>query len=254
MDVKALNSISYGLFVLSAADGGKLNGCIINTLSQVTSSPVCVSITVNKSNLTCEMIKNSGCFNVSVLDVTAGFSVFKHFGFSSGRDTDKFAGYDHKVAANGIPYLDEHTCAYISGKVKDTVDLGTHLMFIAEVMAAEALSSEAPMTYAFYHANVKPKPAAQSSESSGERWICNICGYIYEGHLPDDFVCPLCKHGAADFSRLDDDAPPKEEKAVSPDEEKWVCSVCGYVYEGHIPDDFVCPICGVDAGQFQRLQ
>lgn len=253
MVVKALNSISYGLFVLTAADGGKLNGCIINTLSQVTSSPVCVSVTVNKANLTCEMVKKSGKFNVSVLDVTAGFSVFKHFGFASGRDTDKFSGIEYKLAENGIPYIPEHTCAYISGKVTETIDLGTHIMFIAEVTAAHTLSSDAPITYAYYHANVKPKPAAPASDAPGERWICNICGYIYEGHLPDDFICPLCKHGAADFSRIDDGAVSKDAPAQASGEEKWVCSVCGYVYEGALPEDFVCPICGVGADQFNPL-
>ncbi|SDB46814.1 NADH-FMN oxidoreductase RutF, flavin reductase (DIM6/NTAB) family [Ruminococcaceae bacterium FB2012] len=248
MDTNALNNISYGLYVLTAADGGKLNGCIINTLSQVTSTPVRVSITVNKANFTCEMIQNSGSFNVSMLDQTADFSVFKHFGFASGRDTDKFADFEYKLADNGIPYIPGHTCAYLSGKVTESIDLGTHMMFIADVTAAEVLSDKAPMTYAYYHANVKPKPQAQASAGSGERWICNICGYIYEGHLPDDFICPLCKHGAADFSLMDDG---KKEDADAP--KKWVCSVCGYVYEGDLPEDFVCPICGVGADQFQPL-
>ena len=248
MDNKALNCISYGLYVLTASSSGKHGGCIINTLSQVTVTPLRVSVTVNKANHTCEMIRSTGAFNVSVLDQTADFSVFKHFGFVSGRDTDKFAGYAYKTAENGIPYIPEHTCAYLSGKVTETVDLGTHLMFIADVTDAEVLSDNAPMTYAYYHANVKPKPDAKPSENSGERWVCNICGYIYEGHLPDDFICPLCKHGAADFSRIDnvqssDDNTP----------EKWVCSVCGYVYEGTIPDDFVCPVCGVGKDQFKLL-
>lgn len=252
MDTLALNNISYGLYVLTAADGSKLNGCIINTLSQVTSSPVRVSITVNKANFTCDMITKTGSFNVSMLDQTADFSVFKHFGFVSGRDTDKFSDFGYKLAQNGIPYIPENTCAYLSGKVTETVDLGTHLMFIADVTAAEVLSDKPAMTYAYYHANVKPKPEAAKSGSSSERWICNICGYIYEGHLPDDFICPLCKHGAADFSRMEDSAEKEEPAAASG---KWVCSVCGYVYEGEgeIPDDFVCPICGVGKDQFNPL-
>ena len=251
MDVQALNNISYGLYVLTAAENGKLNGCIINTLSQVTNAPLRVSVTVNKSNLTCEMIKRTGVFNVSILDVNADFSVFRHFGFASGRDTDKFADREYRLSENGLPYLDKNTCAYVSCKTADIVDLGTHLMFIADVTAAEKLSDSSPMTYAYYHANVKPKPTAEKSADSGERWICNICGYIYEGHLPDDFICPLCKHGAADFSRIDDGGADASAETAVP--EKWVCSVCGYVYEGELPKDFVCPICGVGADQFKPL-
>ncbi len=251
MDISALNNISYGLYVLTAADNGRLNGCIINTLAQVTSTPVRVSVTVNKANYTCEMIKNTGSFNVSVLDESADFSVFRSFGFVSGRDTDKFAGVNYKLAENGIPYLPDNCCAYVSGKVVETIDLGTHYLFIADLTAAEKLSDKPAMTYAYYHKNVKPRPEAKPSEASGERWICNICGYIYEGHLPDDFICPLCKHGAADFSRIDDGAAKDKQENAGP--EKWVCSVCGYVYEGSLPEDFVCPICGVGTDQFTPL-
>ena len=247
MDNKALNCISYGLYVLTASENGRPGGCIINALSQVTVTPLRVSVTVNKANFTCEMIQKSGVFNVSVLDQTAGFSVFKHFGFVSGRDTDKFAGFNFKTAENGIPYIPDNTCAYLSGRVVETVDLGTHLMFIADVTAAKVLSDNTPMTYAYYHANVKPKPDAKPADTT-ERWICNICGYIYEGQLPDDYICPICKHGAADFSRIDNAA---DEEERSP--EKWVCSVCGYVYEGDIPDDYLCPVCGVGKDMFKPL-
>lgn len=256
MDMKAMNNISYGLYVLTASNGSFSNGCIINTLTQVTSSPNRVSVTVNKANFTCYMIKASGKFNVSMIDVTADFSLFTHFGFCTGRWENKFFEFPFKRAENGVPYIPDHTCAYLSGEVVQEIDLGTHIMFIADVTAAEVLSSNAPMTYAYYHANVKPKPAAApkaAEGSEGERWICNICGYIYEGHLPDDFICPLCKHGAADFSRLDGDVPEKEEpKPVSDGEEKWICSVCGYVYEGALPEDFVCPICSVGADEFKK--
>ena len=252
MDTQALNKISYGLYVLTAADGGKLNGCIINTLSQVTVDPLRVSVAVNKLNFTCDMIASSGQFNVSMLDESADFSVFKHFGFQSGRDTDKFAGYEHSTAENGIPYLARNTCAYLSGKVVQSIDLGTHMLFIADVTAAEVLSDKAPMTYAYYHANVKPKPAAAPAADSGERWICNICGYIYEGHLPDDFICPLCKHGAADFSLMGNGEA--EKPAAPEDSGKWVCEVCGYIYEdGKPPEDFTCPICGVGAENFKPV-
>ncbi|MBR4554685.1 MAG: flavin reductase [Ruminococcus sp.] len=256
MDLKAMNRISYGLYVLTAANGSFSNGCIINTLAQVTSSPNRVSITVNKANYTCFMIRASGKFNVSMIDTTADFSLFTHFGFSSGRWEDKFFDFPFARAGNGVPYITEHTCAYLSGEVVQEIDLGTHIMFIADVTAAEVLSDKEAMTYAYYHANVKPKPAAApaAAEGSGERWICNICGYIYEGHLPEDFICPLCKHGAADFSRLDGEAPAKEDAAPEAGgEEKWICSVCGYVFEGSLPEDYVCPICGVGADEFNRM-
>ena len=266
MDMKVMNKITYGLYVLTARCGNQYNGCIINTLAQVTSSPNRVSVTVNKGNFTEYMIRSSGRFNVSMIDESAGFELFTHFGFSSGRWGNKFYDYALKKAQNGLPFIDDGACAYLSCEVVQSVDLGTHTMFIADVADGEVLSEKAPMTYAYYHANVKPKPAAKPAEDKGdvgERWICNICGYIYEGHLPEDFVCPLCKHGAADFSQIDADGnviESKPEEAHAPEnsaesgEEKWVCSVCGYVYEGELPEDYECPICGVGADQFNRLE
>ncbi|MGN1114199.1 MAG: flavin reductase [Oscillospiraceae bacterium] len=201
MDQKAMNSISYGLYVLTATNGNFSNGCIINTLTQVTSSPNRVSITVNKSNYTCYMIRQSGKFNVSFIDETADFSLFKHFGFSTGRWEDKFYRFTSIRAENGIPYVPEHTNAYLSGKVVKEIDLGTHIMFIADVEDAKELSDKPSMTYAYYHKNVKPKPKAKNDGKV--RYICTICGYIYEGELPPDFICPICKHGVADFKRMD---------------------------------------------------
>ena len=255
MDMKVMNKITYGLYVLTARCGNQFNGCIINTLAQVTTSPNRVSVTVNKGNFTEYMIRTSGRFNVSMIDESADFSLFTHFGFQSGRWGNKFYDYALKKAENGLPIIEKGACAYISCEVVQTVDLGTHTMFIADVADGEVISDKAPMTYAYYHANVKPKPAAASGGSTGERWVCNICGYIYEGHLPDDFVCPLCKHGAADFTRMDGGAEEKPSDAASADvaDEKWVCEVCGYVYEGALPEDYVCPVCGVGADQFKRL-
>ena len=262
MDMTVMNKITYGLYVLTARCGDQFNGCIINTLAQVTSSPNRVSVTVNKGNFTEYMIRSSGRFNVSMIDESADFSLFTHFGFQSGRWCNKFYDFPLKKAENGLPFVEKGTCAYVCCEVVQTVDLGTHTMFIADVTGGEVISDKAPMTYSYYHANVKPKPAAVSEEGeAGERWICNICGYIYEGHLPEDFICPLCKHGAADFSRIDGDGnviedkpAEKAEKAAGPADEKWVCSVCGYVYEGALPEDFVCPICGVGADQFNKLE
>lgn len=260
MDMTVMNKISYGLYVLTARCGNQYNGCIINTLSQLTSSPNRVSVTVNKGNFTEYMIRSSGRFNVSMLDETADFSVFTHFGFVSGRWENKFYDYPLTFADNGLPIAKKGTCAYICCEVVQTIDLGTHTMFIADVMDGAVMSDNAPMTYAYYHANVKPKPAAKAeSKTVGERWVCNICGYIYEGALPADFVCPLCKHGAADFSPIDENGnviaqkPSAEEKAENSGDAKWVCKVCGYEYEGDLPEDFVCPVCGVGTDEFEKL-
>ncbi len=201
MDTSAMFKISYGLYVLTAKCGPFSNGCIINTLQQVTNTPNRVSVTVNKTNYTNYMIRQSGKFNVSTIDESSDFDLFKNFGFVSGRWENKFHSFPSICAANGIPYVKKSCCAYLSCKVVKEIDLGTHTMFIAEVTDGEVLSDNAPMTYAYYHAKVKPQPQVKA-EDNKEKWVCNICGYVYEGHLPDDFICPLCKHGAADFTRV----------------------------------------------------
>lgn len=201
IDNTAMFKISYGLFVLTAKDHEKNNGCIINTVQMVTDNPKKISVTVNKANYTHDMIKNTGVFNVSVLSTDAPFAVFERFGFSSGRDTDKFAGKEISVTENGIAYISENTNAVISGKVIDQVDCGTHTVFIAEVTYASVLSATPSMTYDYYFQNVKPKPVASQENKKG--YVCKICGYVYEGdELPADFICPLCKHGAEDFEKL----------------------------------------------------
>lgn len=200
MDQQAMYKLSYGLFVLTAQDGGRDNGCIVNTVTQVTSSPNRITVAVNKQNLTHDMILASGLFNASILSTQAPFAVYQHFGFQSGRTTDKFPGSSFPRAANGLIYIPEAACAYLSGKVIATTDLGTHTLFLADVTDAAVLTDAEPATYAYYHANVKPAP--QATQKKG--WRCKICGYVYEGEtLPPDFVCPLCKHGAGDFERID---------------------------------------------------
>lgn len=204
MNTKSVYKISYGLYVLTASEGDKENGCIINTLSQQTSSPMQISVTVNRANLTHDMIKNTGKFNVSVIDQSADFSLFKHFGFQSGKTAQKFGTPDsYKFSPcysdNGLLYIKSGTNAFMSGKVVNEIDLGTHTMFIAEMTDAEVLSDKPSMTYEYYQANVKPKPAAPKKTG----WVCKVCGYIYEGEeLPEDFVCPICKHGASDFEKI----------------------------------------------------
>lgn len=199
MNDKALFKLSYGLFVLTANKDGKDNGCIINTVCQVTDNPKQISITVNKDNLTHDMIKDTSKFTVSVIAENASFDLFKRFGFASGRDTDKFAGFDGaKTAGNGTKIVTEGTNAYILAWVTDTVDLGTHTMFIATVTDMEILSDIPSATYAYYHAHIKPQPTANKSDK--KVWKCRICGYEYDGEdLPEDFICPLCKHPASDF-------------------------------------------------------
>lgn len=199
---KALYKIGYGLYILTAKspDGELDNGCIINTAVQVTDSPKAISITVNKSNLTHDMIMETKEFNLSVISDEAPFALFERFGFKSGRYTNKF---DDNIEAgrseNGICYVSRYVNAYLCCVVKATVDLGTHTMFIADVTDSEVLSEVPSMTYAFYHANVKPKP--EEKNVSGYR--CTICNYVYEGDtLPDDFICPICKHGVSDFEKI----------------------------------------------------
>jgi len=203
MDPKALFKINYGLFVLSAREGEKNNGCIINTLQQVTDTPLRVAITVNKANYTHDMIKNTGTFAVSILDESVPFAVFQRFGFQSGRTADKFDGFAAVTRAeNGVLRLTENVSAYVTGRVFHTVDLGTHTMFYADVLEAETLSQIPSVTYTYYQTHIKPRPQPSQKKITGFR--CLICGYVYEGEtLPEDFVCPLCKHGAADFEKIE---------------------------------------------------
>ena len=195
MDNSALFKLSYGLFVLTARQDGKDNGCIINTVTQITDTPKRIQIAVNKENLTHDMILATGEFNVSVLAEDAVFWVFQHYGFQSGRSVDKFAMIPEARTANGIRYVEGCTNAVISGKVISTVDCGTHTLFVAEVTDAKLLSHEPSMTYQYYFDNVKPKPEAKG------KWVCKICGYVHEGELPADFICPWCKHPASDFEK-----------------------------------------------------
>ena len=203
MNKKAMYSLSYGLFVLTSRVGDKDNGCIINTAGQVTSEPNRISIAVNKANLTHDMVKESGKFNISILSEKASFDIFKHFGFQTGKNVDKFEGYTAcKRSENGLYYITEGTNAYISATVEQTVDLGTHTLFIAAVDDMDVLASDPSASYAYYQSNIKPKPEKKESEGKTV-WRCTVCGYVYEGEdLPADFVCPLCKHPASDFEKV----------------------------------------------------
>ena len=206
IDPAAMFKLSYGLFVLTAKDGDKDNGCIINTAIQITAAPLRLSIAVNKANFTNNMISKTGEFNVSILATNTPFDVFTQFGFQSGRDTDKFACVDYNErTSNGIRYIPGSSNCVISAKVTDSYDYGTHTLFIADITESIVLSNEPSVTYQYYFDNIKPKPQkpADSSAEKKKGYVCKICGYVYDGDpLPQDFICPLCKHGTIDFEPL----------------------------------------------------
>ena len=195
--MKAVYNISYGLYILTVNDGNKHTGCVINTLMQVTPSPSRISITINKDNYTTDIISKTGVFNVSILDMSTNFDIIKRFGFASGKDIDKFVGFnDYNVADNGVAYITKHTNSYISAKVVSSSDVGTHITFVADIDKDVVLSDTKSLTYAYYLDNIKPK--VESTDN--KKYVCSICGFEYEGDtLPDDYICPLCKHGAEFF-------------------------------------------------------
>lgn len=203
MDNKALFNLTYGVFVLSAKAGDKVNGCITNTCIQVANSPTRVAISVLNTNYTCDLLKEGGVFCLSLLDKTCTMDTIRYFGFQSGRDVDKFGQMRPRFDANGVPYLGWQSCAYLSCRVVSSQDLGSHTLFIAEVEDAQVLSSEEPLTYAYYQNVLKPKPQPKAENRKITGWRCKICGYVYEGpELPADFTCPLCGHPAEDFEPI----------------------------------------------------
>ena len=199
IDPTALFNIGYGLYVVTSNDGVKDNGLIVNTVTQVTDTPNRIAVTINKRNYSCGVIAKTGKLNVSTLSEDAPFKLFQRFGFQSGKDVDKLADFKHaQRSSNGLVFLNKYANAYISCKVINQMDLGTHIMFICDVTECANLSTVPTMTYAYYFQNVKPKPEAEK-----KGYVCRICGWVYEGEeLPEDIVCPLCKHGAADFEPI----------------------------------------------------
>jgi len=198
-DLKALFNIGYGLYVVTSNDGKKDNGLIVNTVSQVTNTPNRVAVTINKQNYSHHVIKQTGKMNLNCLSVDAPFSVFENFGFRSGRTVDKFEGWEKYHSDNGLVFLPKYINSFMSLQVEQYVDLGTHGMFICSVTEARVISDLETMTYTYYQKNVKPRPQTEGKKG----YVCKVCGYVYEGDtLPDDIVCPLCKHGAADFEPI----------------------------------------------------
>ena len=204
VDSSAFFKIGYGLYVVTSNDGVRDNGMICNTVVQVTADPPRLAVTVNKANYTHETVKRTGRMNVCTLAESAAFPVFQRYGFQSGRTADKLAGVETIRAANGLPVPAADCNSYFALEVESYVDLGTHGMFVCKVAEAKVLSAAPTMTYAYYHANVKPKPASAPAATKGKRrFVCKICGYVYEGdELPADYICPLCKHPASDFEEI----------------------------------------------------
>ena len=198
LDPKALFKIGYGLYVVTSNDGKKDNGCIVNTVSQLTDTPLRVAVNINKLNYSHDIIKKSGVLNVNCLNNEAPFKVFQDYGFCSGRDVDKFADKEVLRSENGLVVLPNYVNAFFSLKVDNYVDLGTHGMFICSVTESKIINNIETMTYNYYQANVKPKPNTEKKKG----YVCKVCGYVHEGDLPDDFICPLCKHGVADFEEI----------------------------------------------------
>ena len=199
-----LYNISYGLYVLTTFDGKKNNGCILNSVNQVSSNPDRLMISINKKNYTANTLKETKVCNLCVLNKHTPFTLIKRFGFSSGKDVDKFEDFkDYQIAKNNLTYLTKYTNCYISLKVIETIDLGSHFGFILEIEEMKQISNEDSLTYKFYLDNIKPKPSREEKHIKG--WRCKICGYIYEGeNIPEDFICPLCKHGVKDFEKIGD--------------------------------------------------
>ena len=253
LDPKALFKIGYGLYVVTSNDGKKDNALIVNTVSQLTDTPLRVAVNISKLNYSHDIIKKSGVLNVNCLNNEAPFSVFQSYGFRSGKDCNKFEGEEVMRSENGLVVLQNYINAFISLKVDNYVDLGTHGMFICSVTESKIINNIETMTYNYYQANVKPKPNAEKKKG----FVCKVCGYVYEGDtLPEDIVCPLCKHGAADFEEI------KQEELFM----KYVCQACGYVYDEDLgdpnrniapgtrfedlPDDYTCPWCGAGKDLF----
>ena len=199
-NLSALFKIGYGLYVVTSNDGKKDNGLIVNTVTQVTNTPNRIAVTINKENYSHHIIKQTGKMNVNCLSTEAPFAVFEKFGFESGRNTDKFADCEPLRSDNGLIFLPRYINSFMSLEVEQYVDFDTHGMFICKITEARVISDKETMTYTYYQENVKPKPDTENKKG----WVCRICGYVHEGEeLPDDFICPLCKHGVADFERIE---------------------------------------------------
>ncbi len=255
-DMTALFNIGYGLYVVTSKDEkDKDNALIVNTVTQVTNTPNRIAVTINKDNYSHHIIKQTGVMNINCLSEDAPFKVFEDFGFKSGRNADKFEGWEKFRSDNGLVFLPKYINSFMSLKVESYVDLDTHGMFICSITEARVMSNVESMTYSYYHANVKPKPQTDGKKG----FVCKVCGWVYEGDtLPEDIVCPLCKHGAADFEPIGGE-----------EYSKYKCLACGWIYDEEkglpergiapgtkwedLPADFACDRCGVSKEMFEKL-
>jgi len=249
VDNKVFSKFSYGVEVLTTTVDGKDYGCIINTAGQVAScDPKKITISVIKKNNTCDMVMKAGKFNISILTEEAPYSLFQHFGFQSGRDVDKFADFtDVDRMSNGLPYVTKYTNAVLSCEIIDVKDVETQTLYIANVVEAKVLSADKSCTYAYYHAHIKPKknPAPEAREG----YLCKVCGYFHEGpEMPDDFICPLCKHGKDEFEHI---VPEVKQK-----QKGYVCKICGHFEpcEGELPEGYTCPLCHHTPDDFEPAE
>ena len=256
MNTKALYNLTYGVYLLSAKENGKDNACVINTAVQVANNPTRISIAAIKGNLTHDMILATGKCNLSALSVDAPFSLFEHFGMKSGRNVDKFATFsDVARSENGLLYLTKYSTAFLSLNVVESYDLGSHTLFIGELVDAETLENAENCTYGYYQTVIK---ASATKPTAKTGWRCTVCNHVYEGeNLPDDYICPICKHGKEDFEKIGGEAAPKVEEikpeATVSGAKKFVCSVCGYVHEGDSAPD-QCPVCKVPSDKFTEVK
>ena len=257
MNTKALYNLTYGVYLMSANENGKDNACIINTAVQVANNPTRISVAAIKGNLTHDMIVATGKLNLSALSVDAPFSLFEHFGMQSGRNVDKFATFsDVARSENGLLYLTKYSTAFLSLSVVESHDLGSHTLFIGELVDAETLDKAENCTYGYYQTVIK---ASATKPVTKTGWRCTVCNHVYEGeNLPDDYICPICKHGKEDFEKIGGEVAPKVIEEVKPETtvggaKKFVCSVCGYVHEGDSAPD-QCPVCKVPSDKFTEVK
>ena len=255
MNGKALYHLTYGVYFMSAREGDRDNACIINTAVQVANNPTRISIAAIKGNLTHDMILATGKCNLSSLSTDAPFSLFERFGMQSGRSVDKLADFsDVARSENGLYYLTKYATAFLSLKIVETHDLGSHTLFIGELTDGEVLANDQDCTYGYYQTVIKAS-AAKPAPKSG--WRCTVCNHVYEGeNLPEDYICPICKHGAEDFEQIGAESAPikvEEPKPATVGGTKYICSVCGYVHEGDSAPD-QCPQCGVPAEKFNKQE
>ena len=251
-----LFKITYGLFLVCSKDGDKDNVCVCNTLMQQSSNPERFSVTLNKANLTTQIISKTKKCCVAILSQETPFDVFKDYGMRSGRDCDKLQGKTYETSECGIKVPTEGVIGFFEYDVVDEIDMNSHIMFVVESKGTKEIKDGEAVTYSYYQSNIKPKPQVIKSEE--EVWVCKVCGYVHKGPLPKDFVCPICKHGAADFEKQESKPVAaeikKEEKIIDKGDTKmakWVCKVCGYVHEGDEPPA-QCPQCKTPGTNFYK--